>query len=85
MIEETNALDGKPGIVYENCVLALPGGSVTVSLEITNVAHIKLANGKTVRHMGCRFANISNSAEAVIQRFIMKLERDQNARMTGFR
>lgn len=85
VVDEQNLLDGTPGIVYENCVLALPGGSLTVSLEITNVAHIKLASGKAVRHIGCRFVNISNAANSLVQRFILKLERDHNAKMTGFR
>ena len=85
VLDESNTLDGTPGIVYEHCLLALPGGSLTVSLEIRNIAHIKLASGKAVRHLGCRFVNISNAAESIVQRCIMKLERDQNARMAGFR
>ncbi len=84
LIDELDVIDDTLGVTYENCVLALPGGSVTVSLGISNVAHVKLTNGKTVRHIGCRFINLSNAAEAVIQRFILKLERDQNAKMTGF-
>lgn len=85
VLDESNSLDGTPGAVYENCVLAVPGGSITISLEITNVAHIKLASGKGVRHLGCCFVNISNAVLAVVQRYILKLERDQNAKMTGFR
>lgn len=85
IVDEQNQLDGTPGIIYQNCVLALPGGSITVSLEITNVAHIKLASGKAVRHLGCRFVNISNGVTSLVQRFILKLERDHNAKMTGFR
>lgn len=85
VIDELNLLDDTAGAVYENCVLVLPGGSVTVALEVKNVAHIKLASGKMVRHIGCGFANISNAMLAVVQRYIMKLERDQNAKMTGFR
>lgn len=85
VVDEQNLLEGTPGIIYENCVLALPGGSMTVSLEVTNVAHIKLANGKAVRHLGCRFVNISNAMSSLVQRFILKLERDHNAKMTGFR
>lgn len=85
VIDEQNMLDDTAGAIYENCVLALPGGSITVSLEIKNTAHIKLASGKMVRHIGCRFANISNAMLAVVQRYILKLERDQNAKMTGFR
>lgn len=85
VVDEAYVLTDVPGVVYEHCVLALPGGSVTVSLEVMNVAQVKLANGKMVHHLGCRFTNISNASEAVIQRFILKLERDQNAKMTGLR
>lgn len=85
VVDEGNVLDGTPGVTYANCVLALPGGSITASLEVCNVAYIKLANGKAVRHVGCRFANMSNAMAAQVQRYIIKLERDQNAKLAGFR
>ena len=83
--DENNVLDGTLGILYKNCSIALLGTSVTVSLEIRNVASIKLPNGKAIRHIGCRFTNTSNSVLTLVQRYILKLERDQNAKMTGFR
>ena len=85
LLDENGVLDDTPGAIYEHCVLALPGGSLTVSLEIMNVSHVKLTNGKVVRHLGCRYTNLSNAAEALVQRFILKLERDENARMSGMR
>lgn len=85
VIDEQNLLDDTTGVIYENCILALPGGSVTVSLEVRCVCHIKLASGKAVRHIGCQYTNISNAMLSVVQRYILKLEREQNAKMAGFR
>jgi len=85
ILDETGVLDDTPGTVYEHCVLALPGGSLTVSLEVMNTSHVTLANGKVVRHLGCRYTNLSSASEALVQRFILKLERDENARITGMR
>lgn len=85
IVDEGNLLEDTPGITYEDCVLALPGGSIRVSLEVRNVAHLKLSSGKAVRHIGFQFAAMSNAASSLVQRFILKLERDHNAKMAGFR
>ncbi|MEN3367573.1 MAG: flagellar brake protein, partial [Burkholderiales bacterium] len=48
-----------------------------------NSQDLSLSNGKSVRRLGFMFVNPSTAIEALIQRYITKLERDQNARKTG--
>jgi c-di-GMP-binding flagellar brake protein YcgR len=56
---------------------------VTVSLEVRNSQTIKLGDGKQGRLIGCRFVDMSNAMLALFQRYILKLEREQNARAGG--
>lgn len=83
VIDDLKLLDDTPGAVYENCRIDFPGSPVTVSIEIRNSQEVPLANGKIVRRIGCQFKNLSNQNLSLIQRYILKLEREQNARTTG--
>lgn len=63
----------KVGATYENCLLMLPGTqALVVTVEIRNFA----ANAATQR-FGCQFVNLSRAEDALIQRYIMKLERSR--------
>lgn len=88
---------GGVGLVDENCLIEVSIGqkcthcilqlsntvNVEVDLEIRDVRDVKLTSGKVVRKLGCSFINLSNRTEAVIQRLIMQLERNQNAKNSG--
>lgn len=66
------------GRVLERCRLLLPElDPVTTDLEIRNAAQIRRANGSFQTRLGCRFVNLPNDAAAMLQRFIMKIERDR--------
>ena len=84
LIDEFSILDDTIGRVYHNCRIDLPGGSLVVaSLELRNAHQIELANGKTVRRLGCLFVDMPQAMMAAIQRYISRLEREQNARAAG--
>lgn len=84
LIDEFSVLDDTIGRVYHNCRIDLPGGSLVVaSLELRNAQHIHLANGKPVRRLGCLFVDMPHAMMAAVQRYISRLEREQNARATG--
>ena len=86
VLDEKKALDCTIGKTYEHCKVDLPNiGLVDVVLQIRNSQELVLLNGKTNRRVGCQFLNLSNSVLTSIQRYIMKLERERNARMTGIR
>lgn len=84
LIDEFSILGDTIGRVYHNCRIDLPGGSLVVaSLELRNAHQIQLANGKTVRRLGCLFVDMPHAMLAAIQRYISRLEREQNARAAG--
>lgn len=80
IVDDSGQLDDTPGLVYHNCTIDFPGSPVTVSLEVRNSQLIKLADDRKGRLIGCRFVDMSSAMLALFQRYILKLEREQNAR-----
>lgn len=86
ILDEKKVLDNTIGTIYEHSKVDLPSiGLVDVILQVRNSQDLILLNGKTNRRVGCQFVNMSNSVLASIQRYIMKLERERNAKLTGIR
>lgn len=84
VIDEAKTLDDTLGRIYENCRISLPGGSpIVATLEIRNAQEITLANGKSVRRLGCLFIDLPKPMLATVQRYITKLEREQNTKSAG--
>jgi len=84
IVDEQMQIDATIGRVYQDCRIDLPGGSLVIAtLEIRNCHEAKLANGKTIRRIGCLFVDLPNPMLSAVQRYITKLEREQNARNLG--
>lgn len=83
VIEEKQVLDETIGRQYDDCRIELPGvATVVTGLQVRDCEELVLANGKRRRRVGLKFVNLSNSMLAAVQRYIMKLEREQNARLS---
>ncbi|MDB5777125.1 MAG: flagellar brake protein [Herbaspirillum sp.] len=79
-------LDGNLGHIFDNCKLDLTENTVIpLKLTVRDFKEIKLVNGKTVRRLGCEFVDIQRASLAAIQRFITKIEREQNAKAAGMK
>ena len=84
IVDEKKVLNNTIGYMHNNCRIDLPGNSpITVNLCVRNSMDLTLTSGKTIRRIGCMFTGLPQSQSTVIQRYITKLEREQNARMTG--
>jgi c-di-GMP-binding flagellar brake protein YcgR len=83
VVDEKKLLNPDFSIDYPNSRIDLPGGPVTVTLRLKNSQDVTLTNGKQIRRLGFMFVDAAKSIEAAIQRYITKLEREQNARKTG--
>jgi c-di-GMP-binding flagellar brake protein YcgR len=71
----------EPGDLFADCRIALPAvGTFATGLEVRNAYQITLKNGTSAMRSGCRFVDVSHSALALVQKYIMKLERERNAR-----
>jgi c-di-GMP-binding flagellar brake protein YcgR len=82
--DEKKLLDTTLGLLYEDCSLEMTDNTVvTVKLQIRDCKEAKLASGKTVHRFGCEFVDLPRAVLAAIQRFITKLEREQNAKASG--
>lgn len=84
LVDEAKVLDNTVGRIYQDCRIALPGGVMIVStLEVRNSQDTTLLNGKLIRRMGCLFVDLPKPMMALVQRYITKLEREQNAKSAG--
>lgn len=73
----------EPGMTFENCRLdMLEVGILTTSLQIRNTFEVPLRNGSVSRRAGCMFLKLPPASEAMVQRYIIRLERDRRARLT---
>lgn len=84
LLDDQRTLEISIGKNYANCVIDLPGvEAIELGLQIRNAQELILLNGKTTRRVGCAFFNLSSRDLTSVQRYIMKLERERNAKMTG--
>ncbi len=84
LLDEKKQLDNSFGRIYKDCRIDLPGSPVVTTLQVRNSQDLTLSNGKVTRRVGFLFVDLSRSADNAVQRYITKLEREQNAKATGF-
>lgn len=66
------------GTLYPGCRIELPGiGELEMTLRIQNLFEITLKNGSKAYRAGCQFIELRASVESLIQRYILKLERER--------
>lgn len=74
--ESGGRLGTETGRVLPACRLLLPDTDVIVtSLEVRNSAQIRLLNGAFQTRLGCKFIDLPNDMAAMLQRFVMNIER----------
>lgn len=84
LIEDQAVLDKTVGREYPQCRIDLPGiGIIETTLQVRESQEFTLRNGLTRRRIGCQFVNPSPTILSAINRYIMKLERELNARRAG--
>lgn len=72
------------GSVLEGCLLTLPDGeAIGVDLEVRNINHRTQRSGSEQLRVGLRFAALPRATETHIQRYILRTERDLNAKARG--
>jgi c-di-GMP-binding flagellar brake protein YcgR len=72
------------GMEFQNCRVDLPGvGTVITTLRIRSVFDMTLRNGSVTRRAGCQFDDLPGSMLTLIQRYIIRVERERKARESG--
>lgn len=80
LVEYPAALILVPGTVYPGCRIDLAEiGTVTTDIEVMHLLETTGKSGMTSRRCGCRFVHFTNPLVTLIQRYIMKIEREQKA------
>ncbi|MCB1901970.1 flagellar brake protein [Cognatazoarcus halotolerans] len=73
-----------PEVEFHDCRLMLPDlGVITARLQVRNVFEITSRNGIRMLRAGCQFMGLSGNAASMIQRYILKIERERSARERG--
>ena len=72
------------GTEFKGCKVELPEvGSVVFTLQIRSVFDSVTRSGTPTRRAGCQFIGIPGSMLTLIQRYIIKVERERKARESG--
>lgn len=70
----------KPGDMMPGCRINLPGvGVLEATLRIQSTFEVTLKNGHKTLRSGCQFVDLRPAMQALIQRYIIKLERERIA------
>jgi c-di-GMP-binding flagellar brake protein YcgR len=73
-----------PEMRFDDCRIELPDtGVITASLEVRNLFDVTLRNGARVKRAGCQFHSLSGTMATMIQRYILRVERERKARESG--
>lgn len=69
---------------FPNCRLELPEvGIIVATIKVCSVFEITLRNGSVIKRAGCQFKSLPGPMLTLVQRYIIKVERERKARETG--
>lgn len=78
VIDHHSRVDFEPGTTYENRRIVLPGiSTLNVSIQVKSAFEVTLKNGLAGRRSGCEFVAMQEKMLTMVQRYIMKLERER--------
>ena len=84
VIDHHPVIDFEPGKIYKNCRIALPGvGTLEVNVQVKSTFDFTLKNGLSCKRAGCEFIGINEKMLSMAQRYIIQLERERKAKLTG--
>jgi len=81
LVGQAAGISLEPDTVLEGCRLVLPDvGPITFGLSVRSSYTVTLKNGMPSRRTGCEFLKMGAQQEAMVQRYIIKLERERRAK-----
>jgi len=83
LMGEHKSLELQLGTIYENCRILLPElGVIQTKLMVRNSFPMTMRNGAVIKRTGCAFLDLPSNQQALIQRYIIRLERDRRAKLS---
>jgi c-di-GMP-binding flagellar brake protein YcgR len=81
LVGEAAGFTLESGVELDGCRITLPDvGMLQTRLCVRNCYTVTLKNGVQSRRTGCEFVKLGPQQEAMVQRYIMRLERERRAR-----
>ena len=81
LIGEPDGFTLEPGLALDACRITLPAvGTIQAQLCVRNCYTVTLPNGAQSRRTGCEFIVLGPQQEAMVQRYIIRLERERRAK-----
>lgn len=72
------------GLSYDRCELSLPEvGSIEAALHVHYSVEMALRGGRTAKAWGCSFGSLRPGMETLLQRYVIKTDRERRARIAG--
>jgi len=72
--------------LFENCRIDLPDvGTLNATLRVRSIFEVTLRSGARVKRSGCQFVDLPAHMTTLIQRYIIRVERERKARESGMR
>ena len=73
-----------PDMEFANCRIELPEvGYIVAKLQVRNLFDVTLRSGAHVSRAGCQFLDLPGNMLTLVQRYIVKVERERKARESG--
>jgi flagellar brake protein len=73
-----------PEMTFPNCRIELPEvGVLIATLQVRSIFEVTLRSGAQVSRAGCQFLNLPGPMLTLVQRYIIKVERERKARESG--
>jgi c-di-GMP-binding flagellar brake protein YcgR len=70
--------------LFDNCRIDLPDvGTITATLRVRSVFEFTLRSGARSKRAGCQFIDLAGPMMTLIQRYIIRVERERKARESG--
>ena len=70
------------GVIYPGCRISLPEiGEIVTDVQVRSIVDVTLRSGQPSRRWGCQFVNLPANMQVLLQRYIIRLERERRARM----
>lgn len=84
IVSKSNDVELAAGMLLENCRIDLTGiGTLTVTLVVRSVFELTLKTGARQKRAGCQFTDLSGQQDNLLQRYIIKAERERKAHDSG--
>ncbi len=75
-------LDVQVGATYPGCRIDLPEiGTIVATLQVRNMLDVTMKSGQVSKRSGCQFLDLPSNMQVLLQRYIIKLERERRAKL----